>query len=224
MPVVAAAAIGAVGAGLAAKSSSNAQKSAANAVQQSNDAATAEQRRQYDLSRADNAPWLAAGQNALGQLTALNSGDLSGFNASPDYNFRLNEQNRSLAARNSALGIQDSGAAQKAALKYSGNLASGEFSNYANRLSALAGVGQTAASQNQALGTNYANAITGINQSTGQALSSSYQNQGAINSGLFQNIAGIGAGLANGYGTQWGGNSGGGGWTGSSLPNSAFRW
>lgn len=197
MPVVAAAAIGAVGAGLAAKSSSNAQKSAANAVQQSNDAATAEQRRQYDLSRADNAPWLAAGQNALGQLTALNSGDLSGFNASPDYNFRLNEQNRSLSARNSALGIQDSGAAQKAALKYSGNLASGEFSNYANRLSALAGIGQTAAAANQNLGTNYANAITGINQSTGQALSSSYQNQGAINSGLYQNLAGIGSGLVS---------------------------
>jgi len=203
MPVVAAAAIGAVGAGVAANSASKAQKSAANAVQQSTDAATAEQARQYNLSRQDNAPWLQAGQGALADLGKLNSGDLSGFNASPDYNFRQNEQARALTARNAALGIQDSGAAQRSALKYSGNLASGEFSNYANRLSALAGVGQTAAGQNQALGTNYANAITGIQQNNGQSLASSYQNQGAINGGLAQNIAGIGAGLANGYGTQW---------------------
>lgn len=202
MPVVAAAAIGAVGAGLSAKSSSNAQKSAANAVQQSNDAATAEQRRQYDLSRADNQPWLQTGQSALGQLSTLyglngQAQSMAGFTASPDYQFRQDEQNRTLAARNSVLGIQDSGAAQKAALKYSGNLASGEFNNYANRLASISGVGQTAAGQNQALGTNYANAITGINQSTGQALASSYQNQGAINSGLFQNIAGIGSGLVS---------------------------
>lgn len=203
MPVVAAAAIGAGGSLLAANSASRAQRSAANAVQQSTDAATAEQARQYNLSRQDNAPWLQAGQGALADLVRLNSGDLSGFNASPDYNFRLNEQNRNLTARNAALGIQDSGAAQKAALQYSGNLASGEFSNYANRLSALAGVGQTAAGQNQALGTNYANAITGIQQNNGQSLASSYQNQGAITGGVAQNIAGIGAGLANGYGTQW---------------------
>lgn len=270
VPLVAAG-IGAGGAALAARSSSNATRQATNAVQQSNDASTAEQRRQHDLSRADNAPWLQTGRNALSELSglyglgqnggansstyaflqanpqareAINAGyfggpgdlnaavgwyqneyggasnpvttggaqggaagtapapgvtaggsNLSSFFASPDYQFRQDEQNRALTARNAALGIQDSGAAQKAAMKYSGNLASGEFNNYANRLASLAGVGQTAASQNQALGTNYANAITGINNNTGQALASSYQQQGAINGGLAQNLAGIGSSL-----------------------------
>lgn len=162
----------------------------------------------------------AEGRTAPAVTTAMDK-----FVASPDYQFRQDEQNRSLTARNAALGIQDSGAAQKAALKYSGNLASGEFNNYANRLSSLAGVGQTAANTTAQLGANYATQVGNIAQNTGAALSSSYQNQGAINSGLFQNLAGMGAGLANGYGTQWGGgSSGSGGWGGSSLPNSAFRW
>lgn len=302
--ILGSAALGAGGSALAARSASNASRNAANAVQQSNDASVAEQRRQYDLSRGDNAPWLATGNAALSQLAglyglstggggansdtyaflqanpqareAINAGYFGGpgdlnsavnwyrneyggasnptttggvpggaggtagiggaagataapgvtagganmgaFFASPDYQFRQDEQNRELTARNARLGIQDSGAAQKASMKYSGNLASGEFNNYANRLASIAGVGQTAASQNQALGTNYANALTGINQNTGQALASSYQQQGAISSGLTQNLAGIGTSLLN----NW--PSSGGGWGGSSLPNSAFRW
>lgn len=280
--ILGSAALGAAGSAMSARSASSASRNAANAVQQSNDASTAEQRRQYDLSRGDNAPWLATGNAALSQLSglyglasnggassstyaflqanpqareAINAGyfggpgnmdaavnwyrneyggasnpvttggaqggaggagslggtpapgvtaggsNMDGFFASPDYQFRQDEQARALTARNASLGIQDSGAAQKAAMKYSGNLASGEFNNYANRLASLAGVGQTAASQNQALGTNYANAITGINQNTGQALASSYQQQGAINGGLAQNLAGIGTSLLT---NMWG--------------------
>lgn len=121
------------------------------------------------------------------------------FVASPDYQFRQDEQARALTARNSALGIQDSGAAQKSALKYSGNLASGEFNNYANRLASLAGVGQSAAGQNQALGTNYANAVGNIAQNNAQNLSSSYQNQAAGNANTYGNIAGMGIGLLNNF-------------------------
>lgn len=196
VPLIAAG-VGAAGSVIAARSASSAQNKATAAQTASYDYATAEQARQYDLSRADNQPWLQAGQNALSSLTRLNSGDLSGFNASPDYNFRLNEQNRALTARNAALGIQDSGAAQRAALQYSGNLASGEFQNYANRLSSLAGVGQTAAAQNQSLGSNYANSISNLATNQGNNLASSYQTQGAINGQLYQNLAGNLSGLIN---------------------------
>lgn len=107
-------------------------------------------------------------------------GQYDTFWQSPDYNFRLDESMRALTARNAALGIQDSGAAQRSALTLAGNQASGEYNNYANRLAALAGVGQTAAQNNAVLGGNYANAVTGINQNTSQALGSSYINQGNI--------------------------------------------
>lgn len=48
--------------------SSNAAKKGASAQTQSNEAAIAEQRRQYDLSRQDLAPWRTAGSNALSQM------------------------------------------------------------------------------------------------------------------------------------------------------------
>lgn len=203
MPVVAAAAIGAVGAGLASRSASKGQQAAAQASQQAADYATREQARQYDLSRADYAPYLKAGTGAIksySDLIGQNGADarqaaMAQFQASPDYNFRLNESLRALTARNAALGIQDSGAAQRSALTLAGNQASGEFNNYANRLASLTGVGQTAAQNNAALGQNYASAVGGIAQNNAQNLASSYQNQAAINGQLYQNLAGIGTGL-----------------------------
>jgi len=261
VPLIAAG-VGAGGAVLSANAANKGQQQAANASQQAADAATAEQRRQYDLSRGDNAPWLATGTSALNQLASLynlngqgggtqdwnkyltanpdvqaavqggaygGEGGLAGaaqrhyqeygqaegraaptistpmdaFVASPDYQFRQNEQARALTARNAALGIQDSGAAQRSALQYSGNLASGEFNNYANRLSALAGVGQTAAGQNQALGQNYANSVGNIGQNNAQNLASSYTNRAETNANLYGGIAGgLSSGLTQYFGMR----------------------
>lgn len=294
--ILGSAALGAGASALSASQASKAQSKSASASQQATDTATAEQRRQYDLSRGDNAPWLQTGQNALAQLGSLyglgggqqaaltqpmtqpmqqapmtggyggympsdataarleakgvggnnfaqmmaliDSGQLqgdpvagvgqvgtgqvgqaqlvpyqaalpmngpapaagqpngmAGFFQSPDYQFRLNESMRALTARNAALGTQDSGAAQRSALTLAGNQASGEFNNYANRLSALAGVGQTAAAQNQSLGQNYAGAVGNLAVNNAQNLASSYQNQAAIGGQLAQQFAGIGSGL-----------------------------
>lgn len=121
--------------------------------------------------------------------------NMGAFFASPDYQFRLNEQNRALTARNAALGIQDSGAAMRSALQLSGNLASGEFNNYANRLSSLAGVGQTAAQSNAAAGQNFANSYGNLLSQNAQNLGSSYAQQGANSANMWGNLAGIGAGL-----------------------------
>jgi hypothetical protein len=153
---------------------------------------------QYGYASNPSATSTATAGGASG-TPATGSGNMASFFASPDYQFRQNEQARALTARNAALGIQDSGAAQRSALEYSGNLASGEFNNYANRLASLAGVGQTAAGQNQALGTNYANAVGNIAQNQGQNLASSYQARGANNANTYGNIAGIGVGLLNNF-------------------------
>lgn len=118
------------------------------------------------------------------------------FLASPDYQFRQNEQMRALTARNAALGIQDSGAAQRSALQLSGSLASGEFNNYANRLSSLAGVGQTAAQNTAAAGQNFANSMGQVLGNNAQNLASSYAQQGANNANLWSGIGGaVGAGV-----------------------------
>lgn len=137
--------------------------------------------------------------NGGGAAPATQTGNNSAMNAfftSPDYQFRQNEQMRALTARNAALGIQDSGAAQRSALQLSGNLASGEFNNYANRLSALAGVGQTAAQNTAAAGQNFANSMGQVLGNNAQNLASSYAQQGANNANLWSGIGGaVGAGV-----------------------------
>lgn len=121
---------------------------------------------------------------------------MAAFVASPDYQFRQNEQMRALTARNAALGIQDSGAAQRSALQLSGNLASGELNNYANRLSSLAGVGQTAAQNTAAAGQNFANSMGQVLGNNAQNLASSYATQGQNNANLWSGIGGaVGAGV-----------------------------
>lgn len=135
----------------------------------------------------------------VGTATPTPSG-MDAFFKSPDYQFRLDEQGRALTARNAALGIQDSGAAQKAALQYSGNLASGEFNNYANRLASLAGVGQSAANQSAAQGANFANNMGSVLGNNAQNLASSYATQGAASGQMWGQLAGIGSGLINRWG------------------------
>lgn len=277
------------GSAYAANQASKGQKASAAAGQAATDYATAEQRRQYDLSRADNAPWLQTGQGALGQLARLyginqgpqggaltqaypqqqvqqsyggnvttpggsfsvpsydgrqggtyanmmamvESGQLQGdpvggmgtaeygqgqqvpmnlgaqttqapaqgggqfdsFWQSPDYNVAMNEGMRAQVARNSALGIQQSGAADKSAMRFASGLGAQQYNSYVNRLAALAGVGQTAAGQNQQLGQNFAGAVGNLAMNNASNLSSSYQNQAAINGQFGQQIAGIGSGL-----------------------------
>lgn len=130
------------------------------------------------------------------QVGAGGNGAMNAFFASPDYQFRQDESMRALTARNAALGIQDSGAAQRSALQLSGNLASGEFNNYANRLSSLAGVGQTAAQNTAAAGQSFANSMGQVLGNNAQNLASSYATQGANNASLWSGIGGaVGAGV-----------------------------
>lgn len=155
---------------------------------------------EYGNAPGVNNPTVGTGQ--YGQATGVSSGgNLSPFFASPDYQFRQNEQARALTARNASLGIQDSGAAQKAALQYSGNLASGEFNNYANRLASLAGVGQSAANTSAQLGQNFANNFGNLQTQNAQNLGSSYMQQGQNTANMWGNLANIGS-SALGY---WGG-------------------
>jgi len=125
------------------------------------------------------------------------------FIASPDYQFRQDEQMRALTARNAALGIQDSGAAQRSALQLSGNLASSEFNNYANRLASLAGVGQAAAQGQAAAGANFANSMGNVLGNNAQNLASSYAQQGENNANLWSGIGGVvGSGLNQYFGRR----------------------
>lgn len=182
---------------------------AANAAQGGYDAATAESGRQYDQSRTDMLPWLNAGQGALSQLQALNSGDFSSFEKSPDYQFRFDQglqaNDRSAAAR----GSLHSGGHSADLMAYGAGQASQGYGDYYNRLASLAGVGQTAASGLARLGEGYANQYGQNAINAGNMRGSSYLNNANNNS---QVLAGLGGSLNNWYQNNSANNGGGTGW------------
>ena len=190
--------------------SSSASKKAAKSQQQSADAATAEQRRQYDLSRSDQMPWLSAGSSALGQMQALNSGDFSSFNASPDYQWTLSEGMKGLDRSAAAKGRMYSGGYGEDLTRYAQGAASTQYGNYYNRLAGLAGVGQTTASGLGILGANSANQIGNNMQNAADARASGYANS----ANAWGNTAGqLGTIGANYFGSKT-----------SSAPSASSNW
>lgn len=121
------------------------------------------------------------------------------FYQSPDYAFRFGQGIRGVDAGAAARGMLDSGATRKAEIQYAGNLASGEFNSYANRLQALAGIGQAAASNQASAAQGYANNI-------GNLAAAGANNWGnAIN-----NVAGQ-------FGSSYGSNRSGGGYSSGGI-------
>ena len=139
------------------------------------------------------------GQPATGGQQPLNTAP---FFASPDYQFRLNEGNRNHLNAFANTGNLDSGAAQRALLRYGQDTASGEFNNYVNRLASFAGVGQTATQQGNALATNYGNQVAQNNYAGANARASAYQAQGQAWQQGLGGVAGAGMWAVNNY--PWG--------------------
>lgn len=177
---------------------------AAGAQQKSDAAAIAEQQREYNQTRADFAPWRAAGQTALGSLMSAyglgssgtsngtgngassgGSGAYGGFFESPGYQFRLQQGLQAIDRGAAARGQLASGATIKAEQRYGDGLASSEFQNYTNGLAGIAGVGESATGQTAAAGSTAANNISQALISSGNARASSYANMASgINSGI----------------------------------------
>lgn len=200
--MVAGAAVSVVGGAMAANSQKKAAQGAANAQERGNQLAIDEQRRQYDLSRGDQQPWMQAGSSALGQMQNLNSGDFSSFKQSPDYQFALTQGLQGLDRSAAARGGLSSGGHSADVMNYAGGLASQNYNNYYNRLAGLSGTGQTTASGLGTLGANMAGNIGNAQQATGNARASSYLARGDANSQLY----GLAAGTAKGFiDNKWGG-------------------
>ena len=173
---------------LSSASSSDAASNAANKSAEASAAAVAEQRRQYDLNRADQAPYLAAGTGAVNRLGAgVRAGGEFGAvtpfdfqynqNADPGTAFRMSEGVKALDRSAAARGGLLSGATLRGLTRYGQDLGSQEYQNafnryltgfnantgernqLFNRISGVAGTGQTATNQIGAQGANMASNI-----------------------------------------------------------------
>jgi hypothetical protein len=144
---------GALASLLAGANASSASKDAANAQLQASQAAIAEQRRQFDVTQANNAPFLATGTAAnqrLSQLlgtapgyTGTDAGSLvkpftsADLNADPVYNsglqFGLDEGTKAINARAIGAGNYDSGGTLKALTRYANDYGSTKANDAFNR-------------------------------------------------------------------------------------------
>jgi hypothetical protein len=171
---------------LSSQSASSAADTAAGASTQASQASIAEQRRQYDLNRTDQAPYLAAGTESVNELAAgLKPGgrfaSATPFdfrydpNADPGTAFRFKQGmealDRSAASQGRLMGDP------KRSIRFGQELASQEYNNafnryltgfnaqtsernqVYNRYAGVAGTGQQATNQIGAQGANMANNI-----------------------------------------------------------------
>jgi hypothetical protein len=206
-----------------AYSSSQAGKAGAKAQENASNQAIAEQQRQYNQTRADQAPYLSAGQQALGLQQNYLAGDTSGFTNSPDYKFAVQQGTKQLDAGATAQGNLWGGGADADRIALGQGLATQYANNYWNKISGMANNGLQSAQNVGANGANSANQIGAQYNNIGQAQASSYANTAnAWNNygNQLSNLAGqmsqssyggSNGGGSNNYGTTGGANVSGNG-------------
>jgi hypothetical protein len=183
---------------------SSSAKSAASSQADSSAEAVAEQRRQFDTTQANAAPYLAAGKTALGQYQTENDTpfDASQVQMDPGYEFARKQGQQAIDRQSAASGGRISGASLKAASEYNNGVATTGYStaynranqqrtDRLNRLAALAGVGQTAMQQVGSAGATSAANIGNIVTSQGNASGAAQIAQGNIWSGAGNQIAAL---------------------------------
>lgn len=179
--IIGSAVVGGVASSRAASKAADAQKAATTSA---NDT----QLKMFEQNREDMAPWRTAGVGALDQLTAglKPGGDfnddftLADFTAEPGYEFRRSEGMRGIEQQAAARGLLGSGSTLRDLTEYNSGLASQEYGNSYNRfnadrdrrfnrLSGVAGTGQTATRDIGAQGTAVAGQIGNNLTSLGNA-------------------------------------------------------
>lgn len=176
MAIAIAGAAAVAGAAISSNASSNAAKSQSNAAKSAN----AVQLQMYNQTREDLQPYAQQGVAATNQINALNAGDYSSFNQSPDYQFTLNQGLEGLDKSAAARGYLNSSGYGKDILNYASGLASQQYNNYYNKIAGQQSLGQSAAAGQGAAGQNYANAFGSNTLAAGNAAATNAINQGNI--------------------------------------------
>jgi hypothetical protein len=149
-----------------ANAAANAQKSAANA-------AINEQQQMFNTTQANLAPFRTTGQAAEATLSNLLTGPSASQTATleslPGYQFALGQGLQSTQSAAAARGLGTSGAALMGAANYATGLANQSYGTYAGLLQQQANMGESAAAQTGAFGTQTANAVSSDLTSIGAA-------------------------------------------------------
>lgn len=178
---------------------SSAAKKAAKAQTASAQAGIDEQRRQYDTTRADLAPWREAGGQAIQAGSAMLQPGYD-YKSSPGYDWRFNEGQRAVQGSAAAGGHLLSGGTLKDLLSYGEGLAAQDFGDSFNRQMAIASGGQQAATSTGQFGQQAAGNIGNLLTQQGNARASGYMGSAnAWGQGL-GNLASLFSGAGGGGG------------------------
>lgn len=159
--------------------------------------AIAEQRRQYDTTREDFAPYRAAGQNALQSLVGQMGQQVTPQDvmSDPGYQFAQEQGQQAIDRKFSASGGRISGASLKAASRFNTGTATAGYNaayqrrqDTLNRLAAIAGVGQSSTGASAAAGGQSSNAISGLIANQGDNAGAGRLAQGNIWGNAFNDI------------------------------------
>lgn len=131
------------------------------------------------------------------------------YRASDGYQFRQNEGMNALASNFRGRGISQSGAADKALLRYGQDYGSNEFGKYLGYLSNQQGVGLSGASALAGVGQNYVNNVTANNNNAGNSLSNSLLARGNITANQWGQVGGFADDLVSSFFGGGGGGFGG---------------
>lgn len=222
----------AVGASLyGASQQADAADSANQSLQNSTNAQIGENRRQYDQTREDFAPYRAAGVKYLGLLGSEMDKPTTAADVmqDPGYQFGLTQGQQALDRKAAAAGGRVSGAALKSASEYATNYATTGYNaayqrgqDRLNRLAALAGVGQSATGSSAAAGGASSNALTGILDSQGNSNAANTIARGNIWANATNQLGAAGKRWIDGSGFNMGGGgvgtgNGNGGFTDNGI-------
>jgi hypothetical protein len=178
-----------------ANQAGNAAEDAANKANQGTQAGINEQKRQFDQFQTNINPYLEMGKTSIGGLNALNSGDYSGFENSPDYLYAQQAGTQRLDAGAAAHGNLWGGGADADRIALGQGLATQYMGNYRNALQYGATLGQNSAVGAGQLGQQNANSIAGAYGAMGQ----NSGNAGIANANAWGNFAGQAANLGGQY-------------------------
>jgi hypothetical protein len=235
---------GAVGGALIA---SDASRSASNTQADAASNATAANNAQYQQTRQDNLPLLDARNTSLGQMVsgAAPGGDynrdfsLADFRQDPGYQFRLAQGQQGVEQSAAARGGALSGGALKGLVQFNQGTADQAYGDAYqrfnadrdrrfNRLASIAGLGQTATAQTQALGGQSVARSGEYGLQGANAQAAGTMGQANAWGGLGNSLANLGQqrgwfGGNNGSGFSLGGMGGIGSSGGYSLGNGAYN-
>lgn len=191
MAAITGAALAAGTAVYAANKQAGAAKAAGNKASRAAQAAQEQLEQNYQRTQTNLQPYIGAGTDALSKLNAVNSGDYSGFENSPDYQFALGQGIQGLDRSAAARGSLNSGGQSADVLKFASGLASQNLNSYVNRLTGLAGMGQGAATSLGSIGTGNAVASGNFGMQGAQAQGQSLYDQSNSNTNLVNNLSGL---------------------------------